>query len=717
MMPKAVVMPHGLVVFVISTALALDFAHATSVANVKRSSVTPVQKVVELLKKLRDTVQQEGMEEAANYDKFACFCREQSSHKVYALKKAGVKIEGLQSAVDSLGAEITLLDDDVLALKSDVQTEESGANESATARQETFSKYVEKRKNLTEGVDAITQALEALRSSRDSVGQVKVAAMLARRQALLIAVGRRSLVSENQLMKQLPPDYQYHARDIIATLQELLNTFKSQLADFDSEEAADRHQYEMAEGARANKIKALKAGISKKETLSAKKGEEKSEKQGLLDAEVIAKNQDQAFLDELTTTCEAKAKAWDTRSKTRASELTVLTDAMEQLDGMEDLYGVNTKLVGFVSRERIIGKVQPHTVAKAAVLLQLRRVVDGTVRRRPSSLVSFLESRAQVLGSDALAQVVASLQQERLAKDPEELGGTDHFTRVRGIIKDLITQLEDEAASEATSKTFCDTEMAAAVSGRDAQKAELESLAASLEGNHVEVEQLEAAIEQLNKDIADLYKALKEMADVRQEEQKANNNTIIDSDAGAQAVRQAIVVLKNFYDQPADLLQKGRVAYHPSGGDRDGNTVADLAPETFSGEYGGKITESKGVIGLLEIIQSDFERTSSTTATLEADQEEEYQRQKGATDEDIEQKEDQRSTAETNIETLENEIIGWEDEERDAQHLYEAALEKLEELKQDCVDSSESYAERRKKRQAEIEALREAMKILDEWQG
>lgn len=696
------------VVFAISVALGSEAAHAISVTGT-RSAVTPVQKVVELLKKLSDSVQQEGTEEAASYDKFACFCREQSDHKVYALKKAGVKIDNYQSAVESLGAEITKLDGEVVTLKGEVGTEESGANETAIARQAAFEKYDVVRQNLTEGVNAITNALEALRNSRDSVSQAKV---LAQTEALL---NRRSLGSAELLGKQMPADYKYSSNDVIATLQELLKTFKSQLDDADTDEATERNAYEMSEGARANKIKALKADILEKETLSAKKGEEKSEKQGLLDAEVKAKSQDQAFFDELTTTCESKAKAWDQRSKARASELTALTEAAEQLEGMGDLYEVNSKLVGFVSKGQKIAQVRPHYVGKAAAFVQLRQVVQGNVGR-PTSVAAFLESRARTLSSGSLAQAAAALQD--LASLPEETGSTDHFVKVRSIIKDLVAQLEAEAQEEATTKSFCDTQMAAAVAKRDEQKAAMETAAASIEAKKADISELASTITQLGEEIADLYKALKEMTDIRQEEQKVNNNTIIDADAGAQAVKQAIVVLKNYYgSQPTTLLQKSATSYEPTGGDRDGNTVSDLAPETFSGEYAGKLSSSKGVIGLLEVIQSDFERTSSTTAALESEQEGAYQTQKTSTEGDIATKEGAKGTAETDKGTAENDLIGLEDSARDAAKLHAAALEELDKLKPMCVDSSESYAVRRKKRQEEIESLREALNILQEWQA
>jgi len=43
---------------------------------------TPVDKVITLLGKLRDQVQEEGKGEAASYDRFACFCKDHADSKL-----------------------------------------------------------------------------------------------------------------------------------------------------------------------------------------------------------------------------------------------------------------------------------------------------------------------------------------------------------------------------------------------------------------------------------------------------------------------------------------------------------------------------------------------------------------------------------------------------------------------------------------------------------
>merc|ERR1712139_59041 len=110
--------------------------------------------------------------------------------------------------------------------------------------------------------------------------------------------------------------------------------------------------------------------------------------------------------------------------------------------------------------------------------------------------------------------------------------------------------------------------------------------------------------------------ALFEATELRKEEKADNEKTIADSEGGLEAVKGAIAVLKEFYENA--FVQTGFV---PAGADRDGNTVKDLAPATQEGTYHGNQDAAKGIFGLLEVIQSDFERTiEKTTAEEEAAQ-------------------------------------------------------------------------------------------------
>lgn len=726
-------------------------ASGASALVADRSAVTPVEKVVQLLKRLGEQIQVEGKEEAASYDKFACFCRDQSMHKVYNLEKSGVVVSELQAAVDNLGAEITQLDSDVATLKTEVEKEEGAATTAAESRKAAYEAFVAKHQPLEEGIEAIKEAVVYLEQSRDGVrGSPKVAALLKRVQTLATrastetsaAVSSKALVTnralsdvlskmakareaawgihtdssasdgeEESLLQQKPNAYEYQSNDVIQTLQELLKTFKTELTETEEQEAMDRHSDNMVAGARSNRIKALKSSIDKKEELNAQKGEEKSEKSRFLQEEITAKTADQAFLDELTKTCEDKAQAWDQRSTTRASELTTITEAMGTLQGMGDTYSVNKKLVGLVAKKRREAPVKPHqtvALAKAApALVQLSSAMGrtGTFASLVNTLAHTLEVKARSLNSGTLAEAVDTLRAEPV----------DHFVKVRGIIKDLISKLEADATDEATQKSFCDTETTKSITKRDEKKSELEGKQADIEKSKSEILLLEKTISELAESIASLHKALMDMTALRTDEKASNEKTIADASAGAEAVKQAITILGKFYgsDGAVQLLQ-----FVPANSDRDGKTVSDLAPETnFSGEYDGKKTESKGILGLLEIIASDFERTSSTTEADETAAAEAFETQKTSTEADITQKETLKGEQESTKLNEEDSLVTLKDEAKDAQTLHEAALDELEKLKSSCVSSSESYEERAKKRQEEIAALKEAMNLLEEWKN
>merc|ERR1719387_991888 len=89
-----------------------------------RDSVTPVERVISLLTKLSAQVQAEGVEEAASYDKYACFCKAHADEKVYEIAKSDKKIKELKAQIEALESEIKELDDDVAENKKEVKKEE-----------------------------------------------------------------------------------------------------------------------------------------------------------------------------------------------------------------------------------------------------------------------------------------------------------------------------------------------------------------------------------------------------------------------------------------------------------------------------------------------------------------------------------------------------------------------------------------------------------------
>merc|ERR1719421_1693416 len=112
-----------------------------------------------------------------------------------------------------------------------------------------------------------------------------------------------------------------------------LKKFKNNKNDLDAEEAEKKHTFDMAQGARFNQIKALEANLAESESESAAKEEAKAKAEDDKAKTTEAKDADNTFMMDLTSQCEAKATAWDARSKTRSAELTAIAAATETLKG------------------------------------------------------------------------------------------------------------------------------------------------------------------------------------------------------------------------------------------------------------------------------------------------------------------------------------------------------------------------------------------------
>jgi len=284
--------------------------------------------------------------------------------------------------------------------------------------------------------------------------------------------------------------------------------------------------------------------------------------------------------------------------------------------------------------------------------------------------------------------------------------------KVRGLIKDLIAKLKEDAAAEASQKSVCDKSMAKAISDRDDAKAAIEDAEGKITTYTANVKSKKAEIKETQEQIAEAKKALLEAAELRAQDKANNEKTIAMTTEGVEAVKQALTILEEFYGK--QFLQTGK--YVPPDSDRDGNTVGDLAPEVFGSDYHGAQAESKGIIGILEVILSDFERTEKKTAEDEEMSKMAFEMFEKDTNEEIAEKDKKIKTLEGEVADLESKIVDEEQALKDANALLESAKESLADLEAMCVKGEETWEERKKKREEEIEALKEALAILEDWQ-
>merc|ERR1719395_267282 len=188
---------------------------------------------------------------------------------------------------------------------------------------------------------------------------------------------------------------------------------------------------------------------------------------------------------------------------------------------------------------------------------------------------------------------------------------------------------------------------------------------------------------------------MKEATSFREKEKAENMATIKDAKEAQEAVDQALTILKDFYAKQAALLQ--------------GQQVPEMA--AYKGMGGAK----KGVVGMLEVILSDFARLEAETTADENQAQSEYDQFMSDSKADAKAKHDEEFKKGLLKDKKEHELRGKKADLEGTQKELDAALEYYASLKPQCLEVHVSYEERAKKRQEEIEALKQAYEMLSQY--
>merc|ERR1719171_52792 len=225
----------------------------------------------------------------------------------------------------------------------------------------------------------------------------------------------------------------------------------------------------------------------------------------------------------------------------------------------------------------------------------------SALEQKKEQALAFLAAEGKRLGSSMLVATAIKL-------------GPDPFKKVKVLIQQLIERLLQEMAAEAGHKGFCDTELGKARTTRDFEHEKTQKLSAEIEMLEVKKEQLEEAIDTLGKELEDLNSALGKSTKQRSDEKEENAMTVKDSEEGLAAIKEAITILKEFYKNAAKNTVLIESAASPI--DEEGGVGAGGQAQ---GAYQGQQTAAEGIIGMLEVILSDFERSIKQTGEADAE--------------------------------------------------------------------------------------------------
>merc|ERR1719189_1445815 len=257
----------------------------------------------------------------------------------------------------------------------------------------------------------------------------------------------------------------------------------------------------------------------------------------------------------------------------------------------------------------------------------------------------------------------------------------DPFAKVKGLIQDMIETLEKEAEEDASEKAYCDKELAETNAKKDAKTAEIKKLSTKIDQMTSRSAQLKGEVAELEKGLSSLAKSQAEMDKVRLNEKEEYTKAKAEMEAGIKGVQLALKVLRDYYAKD----------------------------KSHSADEGG----GAGIIGLLEVVESDFSKgLIEMTSTEEA--------AAAAYDAETKENEIEKVTKEQDVKYKNEEAAGLDKATAEAtsdrpgvQEELDAVLEYLKGIEDRCIAKPESYEERVARRTAELNGLKEALSILE----
>jgi predicted nucleic acid-binding Zn-ribbon protein len=644
------------------------------------SAVTPIQKVLEMMDGMLQNAEKDKHDETTRFSAFSQWCESTKAEKERTIKDQSDQIGQLEADITKSEADSDKLGQEISGLGKDVDGWSAEVAKSKSTRKAENAEYQATHLDYSESVDALERAIHTLKQREkdvpQSLVQVRKVIELKRLPGQVKHALDAFLQSSTSAEAGAPEAnaYEFQSTSVVDMLEKLRLRFQDERLALEKEEMNKKAAFDMMLQSLTDDIEYAKKQTSEKSQARAQAQEDAATAKGDLAQTTAARTADKTYLSDTMAECDSKSKDYEGRQITRAGEIEAIKKAIEIISSPEVSGAGATHLpaAAFVQRKR------------PTALSQLRKSSTPDSDKK-AKLVSMLLQASRESKSDLLAMVAG-----RVGEDP--------FAKVKKMIKDLIVKLSEAANQEADHKGFCDAELATNKATRDAKTSESNELTAQIDELTSKNAKLKQDISDLGDELSELAANVKSATEARIKEKAANTATIADAKAASSAVTQAMKVLKEFYAKAAagaSLVQAGQ------------------KPEFASGAYAGQQSESGGVMGMLEVIQSDFARLEAETSNGEDSAQREHDQFIADSSQSKEMKEKESRHKGFDQVRTERALKQAQKDLKSTQAELDAALDYYDKLKPQCVDNGLSYEDRVAQREAEIKSLQEALKVLD----
>ncbi|CAK0799296.1 unnamed protein product [Prorocentrum cordatum] len=631
--------------------------------------VSPIGKSIELISSLQAKIISEGEQSQKIYEGFSEWCEETNKNTAYEIKTSKTEIADLTATISQETALIESLTTKVEELSSKIKVDEQDLKAATDIRAAEAADFAAEKHELDSIIDTLQRAIGILEKHAGSaLLQERGAAALTKALSLMVQAAGFSSADESRLTALVQesedsfdddagaPDaatYESHSGNIVDTLRRLLEKAEVQLRNAQNREQKALFEFQQLAQSIEDAIR-----YANKELSEAKKGinaagEKKATAEGDLEVTKADLAEDTRALEDLRTDCMTKAEDFEAETKSRGEELGALAQAKKIIS--ETTGGAGAQ--AYPKKEESFVQVGSRSRHFEAV-----RLVRELARRQHAPSLAQLASRMAAVMDGGLGS--------------EE----DVFAKVKGLTG-MIDRLEAEARADAKHKAYCDKELSYADKKKGDRDAEIEKLATSIDQMTSKSAQLQEEVALLQRELQDIAASQAEMDKIRREERHKFEVEKADLELGISGVKAALKVLRDYYAKSADH-------------------------DTSSGE-------ASTIIGLLEVVESDFEKGLSEATGEEENSQSEHDTLTKDNELSTTSKEQDVRYPIKESKDLDKAVAETSSDRDNVQTELEAIEKYLAKLHEQCDEKAEPYEETVKRRSEEISGLKQALDVLD----
>jgi len=616
--------------------------------------VSPVQKVLTLIDEMAVKVKADVDAAVSEFETYSKFSEDSATEKEYALADSQKRIEALSAAISEATSSIDSHDSNIAGLGTKISGATKELDDAVALREKEHADFLVAEKQLISDVEAISVAVKetafAQMTPDAQRGFNALTAGLAHvADAGFVMHARGAKVAAFLQAREDGEDEFAESNPQGGPLGTVQERSEAALKGARETESEESFAFSSLKMNLENEIKGLNKELAESTHGKQRSTEELAQSRKDLAVEKSGHADDVAFMQDLKRDFNSKARDFEVEYRDATGELKALGAAKAILE---------KKFASFLQASTMV------------------RVATSASDDHKAAALRMIQQLGKRLHSTALVALAY-----RAAGDP--------FGKVRGMIEDMLAKLQQEAAEAATQEAFCNEERGKSMKSKEAKEQDLAKTNSRIEKAESAVAGLAEQITVLSKEIKDLDTEMSQATEIRNSERAAFTKIEKDLSESKDACSAATQVLRDYYENSASLLQV-------------------RAQEEDTTQGGG------GILQVLEYAAADFEKQLSDERVAEREALSKFEKfvadsKMARAMKDVEAKSKQSETKSLKTSLNENS----EDKEGTSAEL-QAVLAYLDELKPKCAASAPpSYAEKKARRESEIQGLKEALKTLE----